>query len=95
MQKWVVSGLVEFREIVLVVMAVDLLLVYDPLGNRLFRDLSLVYFHFHGAKRDESVNVAGLGLPKPVHPVDALNIVRRIPRNVENDHSVRCHQIYA
>lgn len=44
---------------------------------------------------NESVDVARLRLPEPIYAVDALNIVRGVPGNVEDYHSVRCDEVDA
>jgi hypothetical protein len=85
--------LVQLLQIVLVVVSVDLLFIDDALGDRLLRHLSLVDLFLHRSQRQEAVNVARLRLPEPIDTEDALNVVRGIPGDVEDDHAIGSDQV--
>lgn len=61
---------------------------------RLQTNLSIVDFALHGIVRDETINVTWLHLPVPVNSTDGLTIMAGVPRGIENDHSIRTHQIH-
>ncbi len=74
---------------------VSLNLVHDPVRHSLLAHLPVVDLLLHGVIGDEPVDVAGLLLSIAVHAAHSLGVVARIPRRVQDNHSVGADQVDA
>lgn len=79
--------LVEFRQVVVAVMALDLLFVHDATGQRQFRHLTIVDLLLHRAGGEETVNVARLLLSESTQSDTAARNVRMLRKNEKADFS--------